>query len=171
MLAACTALFLFGCPERRESCLVATAPAGGLPLLLRIGSKPTVAPKAPDKPLCTSQRELRFECEAIDDLSGLLGNGVVCGPGGVDRQFVCPKFDKRITRRPQAANAKKPCGDQACDNVEIALDEGGDTTTHLTFYDDPACHVGPPEPECRAAVHQCYYRLLSVTVNLRGTIN
>jgi hypothetical protein len=169
----CAVVVLAACaPHRQESCLVATPPSGGPPLLLRIGVAPTrVVASAPAGPLCSATRPMAFECEAVDDLSGLLGTGVACGPGGAAPQRVCPALGHRITRVAAASNPKKPCGEASCDNVEVAIDVGGDTMTHLTFYDDPSCHGGPPEPACQSAVHKCYYRLLSTTVTLKGPVD
>jgi hypothetical protein len=122
--------------------------------------------------VCTEeQRGARIECEAVDDLQALTGGGTVCGPSGPVPQRVCPAYPKGYVQRlPLASQAEKPCGPSACPNVELSIEGEGNTTSRVTFYDDPSCHGGPTEPICAPAVHECYYRVLSVQTLLKGTL-
>jgi hypothetical protein len=104
-------------------------------------------------------------CEAVDDLSALLGTGKVCGPDGVAPQSVCPKYAaERIDRETPAVTT--PVCSGGCENVQIAVREVSGTVTRIVFYDDPLCHTAA-EPACPGAEHACYYRVLSVESALR----
>jgi hypothetical protein len=121
-------------------------------------------------PVCTEDaRGARLECETIDDLAALTGGGPVCTPGGLAHQRVCPNYTEgRVRRLPEARQTEKPCGETACPNVELVVDLGGETASHVTLYDDPSCHVGPTEPTCADARHACYYRIISIQTVVRG---
>jgi hypothetical protein len=158
-------------PPREGACVLETPPSGA-PYLRRMASLTAVRIPHPKQPVCTEeQRGARIECEAVDDLQALTGGGTVCGPSGPVPQRVCPYFPEGYVRRlPEARQGERPCGPAACPNVELLIEDEGNTTSRVIFYDDPSCHGGPPEPICAPARHDCYYRVLSVQTVLKGTL-
>jgi hypothetical protein len=162
---------LGACQPPREGACVLESPPGGAPYLRRMAA--LTARRIPHSaaPVCSERdRGARLECEAVDDLSALTGGGQVCAPGGLAHQSVCPTFaEGRVRRLSAPGQALKPCGASACDNVEIVID-GADTELRVTFYDDPSCHGGPPEPICAEARHDCYYRVFAVQTVVKGEL-
>ncbi len=151
-----------------ERCVLSSPPSAGIPRLYRQANWRTQTLPVVTKPLCTDEgRPIEDECETVDDLGALLGNGVACGPSGQAVQHVCPNFSERVAKTPPSVETR-PCGAAACPNVQIEIREESGSVTRVLFYDDPACHAPAPDPKCADAKHDCYYRVLAVSTELAG---
>lgn len=150
-----------------ERCVVTLPPLARVPRLYRQANWRRQSLPPFQAPLCTQEqpRAIEDECESVDDLKALLGNGVACGPAGPAVQHVCPTLSERV-KETQPTVQDKPCGDAACPNKQIEVREASGSLTRILFYDDPACHAAAPDPKCSAAAHACYYRVLAVTAEL-----
>jgi hypothetical protein len=154
-------------PALREVCTIHTEREPGLPRLYRRANAGTLN-LGPAQLLCgvpKQDRKPADRCEDVDDLSALLGTGKVCGPMGTESQAVCPRYaDDRL--QPEApTQPAAPCAG-ACDNRQIVVREASGTATRVLFYDDPECHSAG-DPLCPGSARPCYYRVLSITSELR----
>lgn len=155
--------------KSRDVCaLVSGGAEGGLPRLYRMANA-HARTLGPAKNLCQvplGERDIADQCEAVDDLSALLGTGKVCGPMGVSTQKVCPVYSDQRLERVEQPSIVHPLCENACPNVEVVFREASGTATRVTFYDDPLCHR-EAEPGCEGSEQRCYYRVLAVTSELR----
>ena len=159
-------LLTVGChTPQRGACVVRTEGTQGVSRLYRQANAET-ANLGPGKLLCDVPRQGRSRgdrCEDVDDLDALLGRGKSCGPGGWTAVTACPVYaTERI--KEQELNGPPVCGG-GCPSMAVSFREASGSVTHVTFYDDPGCH--PESSPCGASARSCYYRVLSVTSELR----
>lgn len=151
----------------REVCIVHTEPEAGLPRLYRRANANALNLGAAQL-LCgvaRKDRKLADRCEDVDDVSALLGTGKVCGPMGTEAQALCPRFGSERLQQEEPALITAPCSG-GCPNRQVAVLEASNTVTRILFYDDPECHSAD-NPACPRSEKRCYYRVLSVTTELR----
>lgn len=152
-LVAMGAVASAGCGSYRRTagCAIVSSP-GWAPELH--GYVPTGANAGlPEKPLpVVCEPDPKRRVRAVDDLVAIRDGGATLDDGA---HHVCPPLGCKM-KPEEPATIEKPCGPTACENLEYAMD-GGPTTVHLLFYDDPSAHAsqGTAKPGC-------YYRLWSV---------
>jgi len=165
-------VFVAGChstpvAREREVCVTRTEAAPGLPRLYRRANASQFN-LGPGRLLCdvpAASRPLGDRCEDVDDRAAILGNGVVCGPGGSAPQLVCPRYPAARVQTEAPSITTPPCA-AGCPNVQVDVAETSGTVTRIVFYDDPGCH-SQADPSCPGAGHPCYYRVLAVSSELR----
>jgi hypothetical protein len=146
--------------RERQECALGVPPAPAWPRLFRALREPPANASYAPRAICAKPHALADECELVDDLQALLGNGYDCDDG-VDAPIgACKGWAAQS--RVAADAAPPPCGAAACSNVALELRDPSGARVRATFYDDPSCHAPPREPNCPKTGRACYYRILRV---------
>ena len=151
----------------RQVCVIQATGTPGLPRFYRRANASSLN-LGPARLLCDAPlagRPLADRCEAVDELDALLGTGKVYGPSGSEVQQVCPIYASDRLRLETPVPSTPVCSG-GCDNRQLVVRERSGSVTRLVFYDDPACHA-PADPACPGSERRCYYRVYSLTSELR----
>jgi hypothetical protein len=101
------------------------------------------------------------ECEVVDDVQALLGNGFDCVNGADAAIGACEGWTQ--AGRLKSGSGDPPCGKAAaCPNLALSVRDPNGVMVNVTFYDDISCHRAPREPNCQKSGRACYYRVLRV---------
>jgi hypothetical protein len=131
-----------------------------MPRLFRSISKPPANGRYASAPICALPHSVSDECEVVDDVQAILGNGFDCANGADVAVGTCEGWT--CSSPLVAAGGDAPCGATACPNIMLAIRDPSGTTVRVTFYDDISCHRPPREPNCQKSGRACYYRVLRV---------